>query len=93
MDSESDSKSEDFLYEKSYDESEDDSDLEEEFNDSLENISITPRNWRKGNFNPRLFSFDSVLVDYLQLREILVSKHRLTSSNYFSIQSYLKWSL
>jgi len=59
MDSESGTESEDYSYDESCDENEDSSDLEEEFVVSFEKTSTTSRNWRKGCFNPRLFSFDS----------------------------------
>ena len=51
--------SEDYSYDESSDEVEYSSDLDEEFTASFEKISTTRRNWRKGNFNPRLFTFDS----------------------------------
>jgi len=59
MDSESGNESEDYSYDESSNEIEYSSDLDEEFTASFEKISTTRRNWRKGNFNPRLFSFDS----------------------------------
>ena len=59
MDSTSSDESEDNSYDHSSDENDHNSDLEEDFTTSFENFSTTPRNWRKGNFNPRLFSFDS----------------------------------
>jgi hypothetical protein len=59
MDSKSSNESEDSSYDDSSDENDHNSDLEEDFTTSFENFSTTPRNWRKGNFNPRLFNFDS----------------------------------
>ena len=59
MDSESSSGPEDYSYDESWDENEDNSNSEEEFINSFENISTTSRHWRKKNFNPRLFNFDS----------------------------------
>jgi hypothetical protein len=59
MDSESSNESERSSYHESSDEDDYNSDLEEDFTNSFENFSTTSRNWRKGNFNPRLFNFDS----------------------------------
>ena len=59
MDSESSAESEDYSYDESYDEDENNSDLEEEFTDVFGKISVTSRNWRQGDFKPRLFHFDS----------------------------------
>ena len=82
MDSESDNESGDYSYDESSD--------EDESTDSFENLSTTSRNWRKGNFNPRLFSFDlSGCGLSSTIKKILLSKHHLTSSNFFSIEDYL----
>ncbi|CAF3014252.1 unnamed protein product [Rotaria sp. Silwood2] len=59
MDSESSNESERSSYDESSDEDDYNSDLEEDFTNSFEKFSTTSRNWRKGNFNPRLFNFDS----------------------------------
>jgi hypothetical protein len=59
MDSKSGNESEDSSYDESSNEDDYNSDLEEDFTTSFENFSTTPRNWRKGNLNPRLFNFDS----------------------------------
>ncbi|CAF0987348.1 unnamed protein product [Rotaria sordida] len=59
MDSESGNESGDYSYDESSDEVEYSSDWDEEYTASFEKISTTRRNLRKGNFNPRLFSFDS----------------------------------
>jgi hypothetical protein len=67
MDSESGTESEDYSYDESCDENEDNSDLEEEFTASFEKVSTTSRNWTRGSFNPRLFSFVSNgCMDYLK---------------------------
>ncbi|CAF1141189.1 unnamed protein product [Rotaria sordida] len=59
MDSETGNESGDYSYDESSDEVEYSSDRDEEYTASFEKISTTRRNLRKGNFNPRLFSFDS----------------------------------
>ena len=59
MDSESRNESEDYSYDESSDGDEYNSNVKEELTASFENVSTTSRKWRKGNFNPRLFSFDS----------------------------------
>ena len=59
MDSESGNESEGYSYDESSNGDEYNSNLEKEFTTFFENLSTTLRNWRKGNFNPRLFSFDS----------------------------------
>jgi hypothetical protein len=59
MDSESGNGSEDYSSDESSDGDEYNSNLEEEFTASFENLSTASRKWRKGSFNPRLFSFDS----------------------------------
>jgi hypothetical protein len=56
--SDSESESEGFSSDESYNENERNSDSEEEFVNPFANAS-TMRNWKKGNFYPRLFSFNS----------------------------------
>ena len=58
-DSESGSESEGFSSDESYNENERNSDSEEEFVNPFANASTTLRNWKKGNFYPHLFSFNS----------------------------------
>ena len=56
-DSESGSESEDYSSDESYNENERNSDSEEEFVNWFKNVSTTLRNWKKGNFYPRLIQF------------------------------------
>jgi hypothetical protein len=58
MDSESSNEYEDSSDDDSSDENDQDSNLEEESTTLFEKFSTSPRNWKKGNFNPRLFTFD-----------------------------------
>ena len=87
---ESSTESEDYSYDESCDEDESNSDLEEEFIDAFGKISATSRNWRRGSFKPRLFSFDSNGCGLSSTIKNLLVKHHLISLNYFSILNYSK---
>lgn len=67
MDSESGSGSEDYSFDEIYHENEHNSDLEEEFINSFENVSTTSRKWEKENSSVLVCSvLIQALADYLQ---------------------------
>ena len=90
MDSESSTESDDYSYDQSCDEDESNSGLEEEFIDAFGKISATSRNWRRGSFKARLFSFDSNGCGLSSTIINLTLETPLDFFGLFSIPNYLK---